>query len=105
VRTDDGFRLIPVEDLVSAVAHREYIHLTTRSGDCHVLLHPLKELEEKLDPETFIRLSRNTIVNMAVVRHVAQAPGGMLTVALSDGSKHEVSRRRGRELRAWLLRL
>ncbi|HEY7237451.1 MAG TPA: LytTR family DNA-binding domain-containing protein [Gemmatimonadaceae bacterium] len=104
-RTRDGFQIIPVEELVSAVAHREYLHLTTRDGDRHVMLYALKELQAKLNPTSFIRLSRNTLVNVAFVRHVVPGRGGLLTVALSNGDEHDVSRRRARDLRELLLRL
>ena len=104
-RTADGFRIIAVEELVSAVARSEYLHLTTTSGDRHVILHTLKDLEAKLDPATFIRLSRSTLVNISFVRHVMLRRSGELTVALSNGEEHEASRRRARELRERLLRL
>jgi DNA-binding LytR/AlgR family response regulator len=104
-RTRDGFRIIPVEELVSAVSHREYVHLTTSGGERHIILYALKDLLSKLDPARFIRLSRGTLVNVAFVRRVVPARSGLLTVALSNGDEHTASRLRARELRQWLLRL
>lgn len=104
-RTRDGVRLIPVEELVSAVANRWYLHLTTSEGERHTILYSLKELEAKLDPASFIRLSRNTLVNIAFVRRIVPARNGLSTIELSNGEKHGASRRQSRELREWLLRL
>jgi len=104
-RTDEGFRIIPVEELVSGVAHREYVHLTTSDGQRHVIVHALKALHAKLDPARFVRLSRNTFVNLDFVREVVRERNGALTVRLSNGDRLVASRRRGRELRRLLLRL
>jgi DNA-binding LytR/AlgR family response regulator len=104
-RTRDGVRLIPVEELVSAVANRWYLHLTTSAGERHTILYSLKDLESRLDPAQFIRLSRNTLVNVAFVRRIVPARNGLSTIELSNGETHGASRRQSRELREWLLRL
>ena len=105
VRTRDGFRIIPVEELVSAVARKEYLHLTTGDGERHVILYALKELHARLDPMRFIRVSRGALVNLAFVRQIVPGPGGQMTVALRNGEQFDASRRRARELRQRLLRL
>lgn len=104
-RTREGFRIIPIEELVSAVAHREYLHLTTSDGERHVILYALKDLQARLDPTRFIRLSRSTLVSLTFVRQVLPGRSGLLTVALSNGEHHDASRRRARELRHRLLQL
>jgi two-component system LytT family response regulator len=104
-RTRDGVRIIPVEELVSAVADRWHVHLTTSDGERHTILYVLKDLQAKLDPACFIRLSRSTLVNIAFVRRIVPAKNGLLTVELSTGEKHEASRLQSRVLREWLLRL
>lgn len=104
-RTRNGVRIIPVEELVSAVANRWYLHLTTSDGERHTILFVLKDLQARLDPASFIRLSRSTLVNIAFVKRVVPARNGLMTVELSNGDKHEASRRQSRALREWLLRL
>jgi two-component system LytT family response regulator len=104
-RTRDGVRIIPVEELVSAVANRWYLHLTTSNGERYTILHVLKDLEAKLDPASFIRLSRNTLVNIGFVSRVVPNKNGVLTVELRSGETHEASRRQSRALREWLLHL
>lgn len=105
VRTSEGFLILPIDNLVSAVAHGECLHLTTSDGEHHTMLYPLRDLEAKLDPSRFIRLSRNTLVNVAFVRHVVPRANGLLTIALSTGEELVASRLHGRLLRQSLLRL
>ncbi len=54
----------------------------------------LTQLEERLDPGGFYRISRAAIVNLRAVREVAPLMGGYGQVVLRNGQKLEVSRRR-----------
>jgi two-component system LytT family response regulator len=105
VRTGAGYRIIPVGDLVSAVAHDEVVHLTTSTGERLTLTFPLTELEAKLDPAIFIRLSRSTLVNVNFVKQVTPQRSGLLRILLSTGDELLTSRMRGRALRHSLLSL
>ncbi len=58
----------------------------------------LNDLEARLDPRHFFRISRGAIVNLDAVREVSPTAGGHGELTLKDGSKHEVSRRRFKEL-------
>jgi two-component system, LytTR family, response regulator len=58
----------------------------------------LNELEERLDPRRFFRVSRSAIVNLDAIKEVAPTAGGHGEVTLRDGMRLEVSRRRFREL-------
>ena len=58
----------------------------------------LNELEVRLDPRQFFRISRAAIVNLDAVKEVAPTAGGHGEVTLRDGMRLEVSRRRFREL-------
>jgi two-component system LytT family response regulator len=58
----------------------------------------LNELELRLDPRQFFRISRAVIVNLDAVKEVAPTAGGHGEVTLRDGMRLEVSRRRFRDL-------
>lgn len=58
----------------------------------------LNELEERLDPARFFRVSRAAIVSLNAVAEVHPMPGGSGEVALKTGQRIEVSLRRFREL-------
>ena len=67
--------------------------------DQHYWMPPsLNDLERRLDPTRFFRVSRSVIVNLDAVREVVPAEGGHGEITLADGSRHEVSRRRFKEL-------
>lgn len=58
----------------------------------------LADLEQRLGPGRFYRISRSAIVHLDAVREVAPVSGGVGEVLLRDGSRLEVSRRRFKEL-------
>lgn len=64
--------------------------------DAHqpLLLRSLNQIEAKLDPSAFMRVSRRQIVNLRYVTAVAPAPAGGLTLTLTGGLQVAMSRRR-----------
>jgi two-component system LytT family response regulator len=58
----------------------------------------LNELEQRLDPARFFRISRAALINLNAVAEVHPLPGGSGEVLLKNGRRLEVSRRRFRDL-------
>jgi two-component system LytT family response regulator len=58
----------------------------------------LNELEQRLDPARFFRVSRAALINLNAVAEVHPLPGGSGEVLLKNGQRLEVSRRRFRDL-------
>jgi two-component system LytT family response regulator len=58
----------------------------------------LNELEQRLAPDRFCRISRAALINLNAVAEVHPLPGGSGEVLLKNGQRLEVSRRRFREL-------
>ena len=58
----------------------------------------LNELEQRLDPARFCRISRAALINLNAVAEVFPLTGGSGEVLLKNGHRLEVSRRRFREL-------
>jgi two-component system LytT family response regulator len=58
----------------------------------------LNEIEERLDPARFFRVSRAAIVSLNAIAEVHPMPGGSGELVLKTGQRIEVSRRRFREL-------
>jgi len=58
----------------------------------------LNDLEQRLDPARFFRISRAALVYLNAVAEVAPMPGGSGEVILKNGQRLEVSRRRFRDL-------
>ncbi len=58
----------------------------------------LADLEKRLDPATFFRVSRAAIVNLNMIDEVAPLVGGYGQILLKNGQRVEVSRRRMSDL-------
>jgi two-component system LytT family response regulator len=58
----------------------------------------LNELEARLNPARFFRISRTAVVSLNAVQEVFSMVGGSGEVLLKNGQRLEVSRRRFREL-------
>jgi two-component system, LytTR family, response regulator len=61
----------------------------------------LSSLEDRLDPQMFVRAHRAAIINVAEVQEVSD--DGRLTLLLSDGSRVAVSRSRRRHVEPTVL--
>ena len=69
------------------------------AADGHYWIPPtLNELEERLDPRQFFRVSRAAIVNLDAVKEVIPIEGGQGEASLRDGTRLEISRRRFKDL-------
>jgi two-component system LytT family response regulator len=58
----------------------------------------LNDLEQRLDPARFFRISRAALINLNAASEVFPLPGGSAEIQLKNGHRLEVSRRRFREL-------
>jgi len=58
----------------------------------------LNELQERLDPARYFRISRAALINLSAVTQVHPLPGGSGEVVMKGGHKLEVARRRFRDL-------
>jgi two-component system LytT family response regulator len=87
------------------VANGELLELTTIALERHTITYRLKDLEARLDPAKFVRLSRGAIVNVDLIARISPMPGGTFTVTLKNNLQLPVSRLRARVLREELLRL
>jgi two-component system LytT family response regulator len=72
---------------------------TLQTAKHHLWMQPsLSDLEERLDPEGFFRISRSAIVNLDAIDEVLPGSGGQSEVQLTNGLQLEVSRRRFKAL-------
>ena len=105
VRHREEVVIVPVRQIASIVAEGELLHLTTIQNDRHTIAYRLKDLERRLDPTRFIRLSRGTLANVDCITKVAVMPGGAHVALLGNGQKLPVSRLQSRILRERFLKL
>jgi two-component system LytT family response regulator len=64
-----------------------------------LLLRSLNQLETRLDPERFLRVSRRQIVNLDFVVDIAPGPAGGMVLTLKDELKIPMSRRRAAQFK------
>jgi two-component system LytT family response regulator len=103
VRERSEIILLPVQQIASIVADGELLHLTTGSDERYSINYRLKELEARLNPEKFTRLSRGTLVNIEMISRVSPMPGGTFVITLTNNQKLQASRLQSRILRDSLL--
>ena len=96
-RKGASYRVVHAREVLCFLSEGGLTKLQTING--HYWLPPtLNDLEGRLDPRQFFRVSRAAIVNLDAIREVVPAPGGQGEAALRDGTRVEISRRRFREL-------
>jgi two-component system LytT family response regulator len=91
------FHVIPQDDVLYFVSEGGLTKLCTASN--HYWVQPtMTELEHRIDPSVFFRISRSVIVNLNAVKEVAPLVGGFGEVLLAQGTRLDVSRRRFKPL-------
>lgn len=80
------------ENLIRVYAAGGKVFAVTDSGE-YTLRQRLYELESRLPPSQFVRISNSEIINLKKVDHFDLNFAGTICVKLSDGSTTYVSRR------------
>jgi two-component system LytT family response regulator len=105
VRHHDDIVLLPVERIAAIEAEDDVVRVTTSANERFLVNVRLKDLEARLDPARFLRISRSAICNSELIVRVSPLPSGLLQLTLSSGLRLTASRMRSRELRDQLLEL
>ena len=86
VRHGERFDLVPVDTVDWIEAADNYVQLHCGAAT-HLLAETLTSLEQRLDPERFLRIHRSRIVNRARVVAVHVLLGGTYELELRDGTR------------------
>jgi two-component system LytT family response regulator len=105
VRRRDDIVIVPVDQIAAIVADGELLRITTIAHERHTITYRLKDLEARLDPARFVRLSRGALANVDLILKISPMPSGTYVVTLKNNMQLPVSRLRARVLREELLRL
>jgi len=84
-------QLVRVEDVDWFEAEGNYVRLHVGAGS-HLIRSTLRGMADQLDPVTFIRIHRSTIVNVNRIREIQPWFGGDYIAVLHDGRQLRVSR-------------
>ena len=102
VPTSSGDLVLDVDEIDWIQAEDYYAAIHAR-GRRHLIREALASLEQRLDPNRFIRVHRSAIVPVDRVREMRSVSTGECVLVLRDGTRVPVSRRR-REQVAELIR-
>jgi len=94
---------LPVTEIRWIGAEENYVRISTES-ETHLLRETMARLEERLDPQMFLRVHRSSIVNLQFVKEVRTEPNGEFAVVLVDGRKIPMSRSYRSRVNEWLIR-
>lgn len=82
---------LPVSEIRLIGAEENYVRLHTRD-ETHLLRETMAGLEQRLDPQIFLRVHRSFIVNLQYVREMLIENEGDASAILADGRRVPVSR-------------
>lgn len=99
-KSGDRAIVLKPEEIIWVEAEDYYVLIHSTRGR-HLVRVPLATLEEKLDPQTFVRAHRAAIVNLQEVKEYDQSNGAWLV--MSDTSRVPVSRSRKRRVEERLI--
>lgn len=94
---------LPVSDIRWIGAEENYVRICTQS-ETHLLRETMSRLEERLDPQMFLRVHRSSIVNLQFVKEVRTDADGECLVVLVNGQKITMSRSYRSRIQEWLHR-
>ena len=96
IPTTDGMEMISQRDIIHCESDSNYTHIHMIDGKRHTIAKTLKEVEEQLDAEEFIRVHQSHLVNFKHVSRYIKGNGGHLV--MKDETEIPVSRRKKMEL-------
>ena len=97
VKNAQSYLVVPEARVLFFVSEGGLTRLVCETGQ-YWMDPTLNDLEQRLDPARFFRISRAALINLNAAAEVHPLPGGSGEVVLKNGQRLEVSRRRLPEL-------
>ncbi len=102
VRAHRRIRILPIDEITSLRIDRGLVYVTTAEGEFWTKYTTMAQLEDRLDPDVFIRVHRQSIVNINHIREITAFDNNTARLTLSCGHQVDVSRSHMRTLRRLL---
>ena len=99
--TIEGLQMIPIDFIISGESNDNYTTLQLKGNKKILVTRSLKEMEEILEQNSFIRVHRYYIINLNEIEKYIKGEGGYLV--MSDGSSIDVARNKKEVLMKKLL--
>lgn len=93
VQSKGKVRVVPVSQIEYIQASDYYAELHT-GNKCHLIREALSSLEDRLDPEHFVRVHRSFIVRLECIDTILRGERGDYHIQLKSGARLPMSRHR-----------
>lgn len=96
--------LLPQAEITYVILEGSYTFIKTLKGESFVTTYTLDELTKMLDPDSFFRANRQTIVSRTVCKAYQNVENGKISIDLSVDVKNPVivSQKRAKAFRTWI---
>jgi len=91
-------QFIDMNDIIILSKSGRFISVKTINGE-YVLNEPLYQIEAKLNPTWFVKISQSEIVNLKYVKKWSFEGGGIIQIEMVSGIKSYTSRRYTKKIR------
>lgn len=95
VPTSEGLQFLKIDDIIYLEASINYTLIFTNTKHKYTVSRTLKEFEDILSPDSFIRIHNSYIINKAYAEKYIRGEGGQ--VVLSNGVTLDVAKRKKSE--------
>jgi len=90
IKIGDQFKHIPTEEIAYFYAERNTIYLVTKTNLKYIVDYRLDELEEKLDPKYFFRITRSFIVHLQAITKVHKYFNSRLLIEVQPAPEEQL---------------
>jgi two-component system LytT family response regulator len=91
IRKDERIKLLRVEDIHWIEAQGNYVSLKF-DGNAEMLRETMDNLENQLNPKTFVRVHRSAIINVSRIKELQVWARGEYRILMKDGKTFTLSR-------------
>ena len=88
--THEGHEIISIADIVRCTANASYTHFFMQDGSSQLICRTLKEVEQALEQNGFVRVHHSHLINPAYLRKIVKQEGGYLL--MTDGAQVPVTK-------------
>ena len=101
IKDGSEFQFVKVVDIQWVDAAGDYMCVHA-GGKTHIMRTTMKQLEASLNPDTFVRIHRSSIVNANYISGAQTFPNGEYLLTLEGGAQLKVSRSYGPRIKSLL---
>jgi two-component system response regulator LytT len=104
VKIGQHLKMISVESIECFYSDNKSTHVHTIDNRSYLIEDSLEQLESKLQPETFFRVSRKYFVNINAIKDIISYSNSRLKIILNSFNESEiiVSRERVKDFKNWI---